>query len=228
MAERTWHLVGLSEVAAVKWRSVKERRDEAWFDSWEAVDLFDEALRGGARLVSVEGVERGPAMLGVARACSSSVRDADGSMWHNVVNQDGDSVAVDCGSHQVAIVHRVNNWDALADQLDAARAEVAALREELGYLRPEVRAFARAMEEKLRENDHKPGWKNDSDRSLLGRAYEELEELREECSALSIDDGGRGMRLRTPHTILGEAADVANMVMMVADVRGGLDGGNHE
>lgn len=75
-------------------------------------------------------------------------------------------------------------------------------------LRPEVAAFAALMEQRLRENDHKPGWKEDDPRELYERLDEEAGEL---DYALAIRDG-----------IAKEAADVANFAMMIADVCGVL------
>lgn len=102
------------------------------------------------------------------------------------------------------------------------------------FLRPEVRAFAEAMERKLRANDWKGGWKNDYASSLFIRVIEELIEL----VPLVIDDDEKAVivlleavadrlehtssREGSPRRVLGEAADVANMIMMVADVRGAL------
>jgi len=78
--------------------------------------------------------------------------------------------------------------------------------EAASYLRPEVLAFARAMEMNLRANDHKGHWRECSDEYLLLRAYEELAEL-QTC--------------RSGDT-LSEAADVANFCMMAADNAGEL------
>lgn len=77
-----------------------------------------------------------------------------------------------------------------------------------GYARPEVRAFADAMEEQLSANDHKGGWQRDTALSLLRR-------LREETTELARAIGGEG-------DVLKEAADVANFAMMIADVSGAL------
>lgn len=81
--------------------------------------------------------------------------------------------------------------------------------------RPEVRAFADAMEAKLRENDHKPGWKGDHPRDLMRRLDEEANELRKllPVGGARVTDGGGVLR---------EAADVANFAMMIADVCGSL------
>ena len=78
-------------------------------------------------------------------------------------------------------------------------------------LRPEVLAFARLMEVKLRQNDHRPGWKNESLEWLFGRLMDETEELR---TSILRDS----MRPITP-----EAVDVANFAMMIADNEGDLD-----
>lgn len=78
------------------------------------------------------------------------------------------------------------------------------------WVRPEVRAFAVLMEQQLRANDHKPGWKNDTPAALMDRMHEETTEL--------IEALGWGH----PNEIAKEAADVANSALMIADVRGCL------
>ena len=85
-------------------------------------------------------------------------------------------------------------------------------------LRPVVRAFAEAMELKLRENDHKPGWKDDDPEILVDRLMEEVGELQYEVEGLSSNREWPGEREK----VLREAADVANFAMMVADVVGSL------
>lgn len=62
------------------------------------------------------------------------------------------------------------------------------------------------MSRKLVENYHKPGWRGDTIESLRARVTEELAEL-DRCIA-------NGMSYEI---IAREAADVANMVMMIQD-----------
>lgn len=83
--------------------------------------------------------------------------------------------------------------------------------------RPEVIAFANAMERKLRENEWKGTWKHDAPGSLMDRVHEELMEFRDELYTI-------GPRDTEAHrtALLNEAADVANMLMMVVDVCGAL------
>lgn len=69
-----------------------------------------------------------------------------------------------------------------------------------------VGEFAVAMTRKLVDNDHKTGWKNLELEWLLKRVSEEVEEL---VQAVAYDVG--------ENFVLDEAADVANMVAMVAD-----------
>lgn len=78
-------------------------------------------------------------------------------------------------------------------------------------LRKEVRLFAAAMELRLQANDHKPGWKHDTAEALLNRVDDELLELH---MAVAANPGKT--------TVLLEAADVANFLMMVVDVCGQL------
>ena len=70
-----------------------------------------------------------------------------------------------------------------------------------------VEAFADEMQRQLNKNRRKGGWREDSLRALLGRLYEEADELEEEIVA-DLD----------PDRIRKEAADVANFAMMIADV----------
>lgn len=82
---------------------------------------------------------------------------------------------------------------------------------ELKDARPEVAAFALLMGAKLRENDHKGGWKGNTSGELWERLREEAVELAEVLGALG------------PAANVGrEAADVANFAMMIADVCGAL------
>lgn len=77
-------------------------------------------------------------------------------------------------------------------------------------LRPEVQAFAHLMERKLQANDHKGGWKDCTADYLLGRLADEFVEF---GSALLDGDGPQ---------IADEAADLANIAMMLCDTRGVL------
>jgi NTP pyrophosphatase (non-canonical NTP hydrolase) len=110
-------------------------------------------------------------------------------------------------------------WEQLAKlqaaRADAAEAEGVRLRSAVA-MRPEVLAFAWLMERELRANDHKPGWKHDSQRQLLNRLHQEVRELHNEIlqPAWSMPNYQRVPK---------EAADVANFAMMIADNAGGLD-----
>lgn len=75
------------------------------------------------------------------------------------------------------------------------------------FLRDEIAIFAVQMEMKLRENDHKPGWKDNSPSILMFRLTDELNELHD-----AIYHGG------PPSLIRAEAVDVANFAMMISDV----------
>ncbi len=78
-------------------------------------------------------------------------------------------------------------------------------------VRPEVAAFALLMEKKLRENDHKGGWKDCDRPYLLRRLGQESRELQDAVLG------------HAPLIVGDEAADVANFAMMLADVAGALD-----
>jgi NTP pyrophosphatase (non-canonical NTP hydrolase) len=82
--------------------------------------------------------------------------------------------------------------------------------------RPEVRAFAVLMEEQLRRHDADrgaKGWEDDFPMDLLAHLEEEVSELREALCKTPAP---------TPDEIAREAADVANLAMMVCDVVAGL------
>lgn len=100
-------------------------------------------------------------------------------------------------------------------------------KEGAAYLRPEVLVFATAMEERLRANDHKPGWLDDSPEALFARLREEADELRNVFQNESDEsDSGDWITLPGPlmqSNVLSEAADVANFAMMIADRVGALN-----
>ena len=101
------------------------------------------------------------------------------------------------------------DWDRLYPYADAWEASEQA-RQRAEYLRPEVVAFARLMEDRLRANEHKGGWKGCNTNWLMGRLREEAKELQ------AIFDQGMG------GDVGHEAADVANFAMMVADKHGAI------
>lgn len=85
-------------------------------------------------------------------------------------------------------------------------------------LRPEVVAFAQAMERKLRANDHKGGWEDEDPEWLMDRLKEEVAEL---DRAITTRDGGP-LSGRAMKRVIREASDVANFAMMLAQVCGGM------
>lgn len=72
----------------------------------------------------------------------------------------------------------------------------------------ETKIFVAAMRRKLAANAHKGGWKDCDPDWLLKRLRQEVDELEEAVQK------GQG--------VLGEAADVANFAMFIADVCGEL------
>lgn len=72
-------------------------------------------------------------------------------------------------------------------------------------IRPEVARFALAMEEVLRQNDHKGGWRDCSLDYLVGRLQDEFHELMEAVRGKDPD-------------IRKEAVDLANFSMMIWDI----------
>ena len=84
---------------------------------------------------------------------------------------------------------------------------------------PVVLAFAKLMEARLDKTRHTGNrniWFKDSAEDLLARVFEEAGELNDALTA----------EQRTAQAIALEAADVANLAMMVADVCGGVELGN--
>lgn len=133
--------------------------------------------------------------------------------------------------HLVDAAHRHNQYESIAKDITSwfrrPLMDGAPVLEKLGALvrhkqlmptigRPEVIAFAMAMEAKLQKNDHKGGWDGMTPRKLLQRLKQETRELDRLLPARRKSPGTRA-------DVLGEAADVANFAMMVADVCGALD-----
>jgi NTP pyrophosphatase (non-canonical NTP hydrolase) len=104
-----------------------------------------------------------------------------------------------------------------------------------------VSAFSRMMLGQLYANDHKPGWRNDDPHQLMRRLDDEVMELRQAVNrAVEREripdpkgrwsklgpDGARvtftmgraiGIAAAQLEAIQGEAADVANFALMIAD-----------
>ena len=111
-----------------------------------------------------------------------------------------------------------------AEEMDRLRARVRVLEQP----RREVRFMAAEMERKLRSHDDRPGWENCEIQWLLKRLREETNELEDAavnhmavCRAnfRSVSEGPM-----FPPDVAGEAADVANFAMFIADVCGELEG----
>lgn len=89
-------------------------------------------------------------------------------------------------------------------------------------LRPVVQRFAELMERQLRWHDEKyrgESWHGETDPAgLFYHAAEELGDLAKE-----LRNRGDGTNYSRTPLLAKEAADVANMVMMIADVCGGLE-----
>jgi hypothetical protein len=79
--------------------------------------------------------------------------------------------------------------------------------------RPEVERFAMGMERKLRQNDHKGGWKQMSVDEMIERLDEEVEELKKALHPMRKDN---------PQRVFKEAVDIANFCMFIADNAGAL------
>lgn len=88
-----------------------------------------------------------------------------------------------------------------------------------------LHAFQGEMWRKLIKNAHKGGWSDADPFELLGRAEDELNELREALNRWNMEvtlGSNQGQIAVTAEKVAKEAADVGNFVMMVADVVGGL------
>jgi hypothetical protein len=104
--------------------------------------------------------------------------------------------------------------------------------------RPKVAAFAELMEKALRENDYKGGWDRCKPKWLLARACEELAELVDTLkpkergpwdtnlllakhhlalAAHMLNAIGAYTKLEGADAAAGEAADVANFLLMFVD-----------
>ena len=80
-------------------------------------------------------------------------------------------------------------------------------------VRKEVSDFAKIMEEKLQENEHKGGWDNCDNDFLFNRLLQEMTELHESLAELKITKGnGKGIARET----MRECADVADFSMMIS------------
>ena len=88
--------------------------------------------------------------------------------------------------------------------------------------RPEVEAYAQTMEDKLRENDYKGGWKDCSTDYLIDKLLEETAELirafnKSNSSSQLAAVFEDYLETTDGEDKSGEAADVGNVAMMLAD-----------
>jgi len=81
-----------------------------------------------------------------------------------------------------------------------------------------VGKFAAAMIEKLEENNYKGGWSTTTVNYLVGRARQELGEVVRAIDRLRPEPSIVALK-----AVVWECADVANFMMMLADVCGGLE-----
>ncbi len=77
--------------------------------------------------------------------------------------------------------------------------------------RSEVQWFAEQMEVKLRANDHKGGWRDESLFYFVNRIADEWRELNHTVDLATMHEV-------SPQDIIAECADIANFAMMLADV----------
>lgn len=86
--------------------------------------------------------------------------------------------------------------------------ELENLNKKAGLIRPVVLWFSKQMESKLKENDHKDGWKDTTVSQLLTLLKIEVSELDAE-----IDTVNEIKR----EDVIKECADIANFALMIAD-----------
>jgi len=101
-------------------------------------------------------------------------------------------------------------------------------------LHPSVQHMAKAMQEKLEANATKTGWPSESGERgwlhkgcslefLMDKLDEEYEELNKAVYDLAYDESGKYDKTDKPALLMAikeEAADVANIAMMIADKLG--------
>lgn len=88
------------------------------------------------------------------------------------------------------------------------------------FFRHEVKHFGIAMEDKLREHDDRPGWRDATFTYLWKRFYEELGEVKVAFDAYAKferEGGDFSDKERIVREVQGEIADVANFLMMIHD-----------
>lgn len=92
--------------------------------------------------------------------------------------------------------------------------------------RPTVSRFAQVMERKLQKHDHDwgpKGWEGGDPFSLLSKCGHELDELQRALRKALPELGWHTAEPESLVSVAEEAADVANMAMMVADSIGALE-----
>ncbi len=77
-------------------------------------------------------------------------------------------------------------------------------------IRPEIAAFSRIMESRLKENSNRGDWRAFNFYYLAA------------CLAANLGQMVRGYQSEKPDVTLKAAADTANYAMMIADLYGGL------
>lgn len=86
-------------------------------------------------------------------------------------------------------------------------------------MRDEVKWFADRMEQKLRRNDGKGGWKTCNPKYLQKRIEEEFREMTDCMSAVGTAIFFHGkVSDAFIEEFIGECADIANFAMMLADL----------
>lgn len=84
-------------------------------------------------------------------------------------------------------------------------------------LRKSVEWFAKEMEAKLQENDHKGGWAGCRFSDLFPRIQHERDELMLTAVPLKLDTIAETLSPEDACQLIRECADIANFAMMIAD-----------
>lgn len=192
-------------------------KPDEWFGEHRAAAVF--VGQKIAAIAAQPHAAESPCACWPGRMCARSAQCAE-SVRGAPSPAEGDAEALALAAWIEGEACGGSNWNAKAKRTAEVLRALASKAQPKGMSvawRPEVVAFADAMEHKLRANDWKGTWKHDAPGALMERVHEELNEFWDELFT-------RGPRDTDEHraALLNEAADVANMLMMVVDTSGAL------
>lgn len=81
----------------------------------------------------------------------------------------------------------------------------------MARMRNALKIFADRMEEELRKNDFRGGWKKENPEMMMAKLWDEMYDLDDQVDHYLAGKGDR-------EQIMKEAVDVANYAMFVADI----------